>query len=532
MKTHILKKIRVILSLLFFIAVTLLFLDIKNFFVEESSSAILYLQFLPSLTKFLYIAGLSTAGFVVVLVLTLLFGRVYCSSICPLGTLQDIISYFAKRKRKNKKKKKFVFTKAKELLRYSILGIVALALILGSSIGVLLLDPFSNYGRVVSSFFRPVVMFANDALVTILEMFDNYSVFPVGFKGIDLLAILFPFVLLIAVAWLSYKRGRLYCNTICPVGTFLGFISKYSFYKIKISEESCSGCGVCERVCKSECIDSPNKFVDNSRCVDCFNCLSVCPSSAVVYEPAKFEFRKPAKQVNEHNESKRDFVKKLGLYFLGLTAVAKAQEKINVYVNNDVPVVRKNPISPPGSISLEHFTDQCTACHLCVTACPTQVLQPSFLEYGFLGMLQPMLVNNKGFCNYECTACMDVCPAGAILPRELADKKLIQIGKAKFVKDNCVVQTQGTDCGACAEHCPTKAVRMVEYSHPKYPNKFLKIPEVTDDICIGCGACEYACPAIPYKAIYVESNEVHQVAKKPLEEEAQPEVSEEEEFPF
>ena len=197
-----------------------------------------------------------------------------------------------------------------------------------------------------------------------------------------------------------------------------------------------------------------------------------------------------------------------------------------------MPVIRKNPISPPGSLSLEHFTGNCTACSLCVSACPTQVLQPSFLEYGFIGMLQPRLDNSKGFCNYECTACMEVCPAGAILPQPLYDKKLIQIGKAKFIKENCVVETQGTDCGACAEHCPTKAVRMVEYSHPKYPGKFLKIPEVTEEICIGCGACEYACPAKPWRSIYVESNEVHALAKKPAEDKVEQEVSEEEDFPF
>lgn len=147
-------------------------------------------------------------------------------------------------------------------------------------------------------------------------------------------------------------------------------------------------------------------------------------------------------------------------------------------------------------------------------------------------MLQPLLNNSKGFCNYECTACLDVCPAGAILPSSLEEKKLIQIGKAKFIKENCVVETQGTDCGACAEHCPTKAVKMVPYFHEKHPDKNLKIPEVTEETCIGCGACEYACPSKPWKSIYVESNERHEVAKKPPEEDIEQEVSEEEDFPF
>lgn len=535
MKTHLLKKIRVIISLLFFISVTFLFIDIKNVVVEESATTILYLQFVPSFTKFLFLAAFSATGFIVVMILTFLFGRVYCSSICPLGTLQDIISYFSK-KFKKKKDRKFIFSKPKEVLRYGILLVVVVLLLHGITLGFTLLDPYSNFGRIISSFIRPVAIFANDGLVSLLELFDNYSVYPVGFKGVEILALVFPLVVLVIVVWLSYKRGRLYCNTICPVGTFLGIISKSALFKVQISDSDCSGCGVCARVCKSECIDSPKKSIDHSRCVECFNCLSVCPSGAITYKIQKpfSEYSEVELKTNESktDESKRDFVKKLGVYFLGLTTIAKAQEKINVYVNNTIPVLRKNPISPPGSKSLEHFTEQCTACQLCVTACPTQVLQPSFLEYGFTGMLQPMLVNSKGFCNYECTACLNVCPTGAILSFPLEEKKLLQIGKVKFIKENCVVETQGTDCGACAEHCPTKAVEMVEYVHPKYPNKFLKIPATKEDICIGCGACEYACPAKPHKSIYVESNVIHERAKKPHTEEIQQEFSEDEDFPF
>ncbi len=142
-------------------------------------------------------------------------------------------------------------------------------------------------------------------------------------------------------------------------------------------------------------------------------------------------------------------------------------------------------------------------------------------------MLQPRLNNEAGFCNYDCNICSQVCPTGAILPIEIEKKKLTQIGKAKFIKDNCIVNTQKTDCGACSEHCPTKAVHMIPFE------KNLFIPEVREEYCIGCGACEYACPVKPYKAIYVEGNVYHQIAKKNLEEEKpQPQIDYKEEFPF
>lgn len=129
------------------------------------------------------------------------------------------------------------------------------------------------------------------------------------------------------------------------------------------------------------------------------------------------------------------------------------------------------------------------------------------------------------FCNYECIQCGIVCPTGAILELPLADKKLVQMGKTKFVKENCIVYTKNTACGACSEHCPTKAVNMVPYKEK------LTIPEIKDKLCIGCGACEYACPTDP-KSIYVDGNPVHLVAEKPKEEKLEEKIDYKEEFPF
>ena len=195
-----------------------------------------------------------------------------------------------------------------------------------------------------------------------------------------------------------------------------------------------------------------------------------------------------------------------------------------------IPERVTSPVSPPGSGSIEHFTDTCTACHLCVSACPSRVLVPSFLEFGFLGMMQPRMNFHAGHCNFECTICMNVCPSGAMLPLTVENKKLTQLGVAKFIKENCVVYTDNTDCGACSEHCPTKAVDMAPYPNPL--NKRLKVPEMKPEYCIGCGGCEHACPTKPYKAIYVDGNPVHKLAKKPVVKKIEEKVDYNEDFPF
>ncbi len=204
----------------------------------------------------------------------------------------------------------------------------------------------------------------------------------------------------------------------------------------------------------------------------------------------------------------------------------RAQVKIIPKKESTLPIIKKLYSSPPGSKSVDHFYSNCTACHLCVAACPTHVLQPSFLEHGVFNILQPYLDNSAAYCTFECVRCTEVCPTGALLPVTIEKKKTLQIGKTNFVKENCIVETEGTACGACSEHCPTKAVIMIPYKNN------LKIPEVRNDYCVGCGACEYACPTQPYKAIYVEGNPVHQIAKEAPEERFEQEVNYKEEFPF
>jgi ferredoxin len=171
-------------------------------------------------------------------------------------------------------------------------------------------------------------------------------------------------------------------------------------------------------------------------------------------------------------------------------------------------------ICPPGSAGVERFLDRCTACHLCISECPTGVLQPAFLEYGLLGLMKPHMDYRAAFCNFDCRRCGEVCPDGAIDLLDVSAKHLAKIGEAHFNQDKCVVVTNGTDCAACSEHCPTKAVTTIPYGNN------LRLPSLNDDLCIGCGACEYACPVKPDKAIKVTGLREHSIAKKFIEPKA------------
>lgn len=172
-----------------------------------------------------------------------------------------------------------------------------------------------------------------------------------------------------------------------------------------------------------------------------------------------------------------------------------------------LPKQESKAISPPGSVSAEHLLKRCTACHLCVAKCSSKVLKPAFMEYGVRGAMAPMMHFEKGFCNFDCVDCSNVCPNGALIPLSVEQKHRLQVGKVVFKPEICVVHTDGTSCGACSEHCPTQAVKMVPYKNG------LTEPFIDEDICVGCGGCEYICPVRPQRAIYVKGNKVHQQAK-------------------
>jgi ferredoxin len=541
-----LKYVRIIISLYFFLILTVSFINIPGLaFGWALNESTTFLQIVPSLLRSTLIP-VTAIGFIFVLLLTLFFGRVYCSSICPLGIFQDIISRTSQSFRK---RKIFRFSKPHNYLRYGIFILVILFLLAGSTFMLNLLDPYSNFGKIWSGLFRPIVIAVNDLLSGLFEKMGSYAISPIGLVSFNFLVLIYPLIFLTTVIILASNRGRLFCNTICPVGTFLAITSKFSFLKLAIDKNTCTQCGKCSTACKAECIDVKNTKVEFDRCVGCFNCIQVCPERGIGYKKVSISSLKFLQKKQSQNQdfnyrfkndsklrfitdkkittlqipnNRRDFIQKsmMLLFAAGLMSIkSKASALAGI-----IAFKKKHAVTPPGSYRSDNFLKHCTSCHLCVSSCPTQVLQPSLMQFGIEGIFQPFMDYDKSYCNYECVKCSEVCPTGAILPINPEQKKAIQIGKVVFLKNNCIVYTDEKSCGACSEHCPTKAVRMVSYKGA------LTIPETDVNICVGCGACEYACPAEPYKAIYVEGNLVHQAAFKYRDEKDNDKTPQE--FPF
>lgn len=484
-----LRKLRIGISVLFLGLITFFFLDFADI-LPIGFHRLAHLQFVPALLS------VSIGILLFLVVLTLLFGRVYCSTICPMGILQDVIARISKWK--EKKKKRYRYSPAKNILRWSVVGLTIIIYLFGGTFILGLLDPYSAYGRIAVHIFKPVYMAGNNLLESIFSRFDNYTFYRVDASIVDLTSLLIAVVTFGVIIYLAWKHGRTWCNTICPVGTVLGGLSRFSLFKIRIDNTKCNGCGLCATKCKAACINSKEHEIDYSRCVDCFDCLEACKQKALVYAPSL--------KTNTVNPSKRRFLI-AGLLTAGTAPklIAQAQQTI-ASLEGKKAYKKKNPITPPGSVSQEHFQKQCTSCHLCVSKCPSHVLKPAFMEYGLAGMMQPTVSFEKGFCNFDCTVCGDVCPNGAILPLTAEKKHLTQMGYVVFIKENCIVLTDGTSCGACSEHCPTQAVAMVPYKDG------LTIPQVNKEICVGCGGCEFVCPARPFRAIYIEGNPVQKEA--------------------
>lgn len=487
-----LKKIRIPVAVLMFTVILFYFLD----FVGVLPQAF------PNLARIQFVPALLSGTFIVLgllLLLTFLFGRVYCSVICPLGILQDVVAWFARR---INRKKRYSFSREKKWLRYLVLAGVVAAFLLGGTVVLSLLDPYSAFGRIAVNVFRPVYMGINNVGAAVFNYFDNYSLYHTDIYVLSLFSLLAGIVTFGVVAYLAYRYGRTYCNTICPVGTVLGVISRRSLWRVRIDPDACVSCGLCERKCKSSCIDSKGKTVDGSRCVACYNCLTTCPKQALSYRPA---WKTAGTKACVTDAGKRQFMAALAV---GALAVAprKTWAKGIAAIEGNKTYQKQHPLSPPGAVSAEHLLRHCTACHLCVAKCPSKVLKPTFMDYGVGGMMQPKMDFEHGFCNFDCTVCTEVCPNGALLKLTKQEKHTLQVGRVVFVEENCIVYSQGTSCGACSEHCPTQAVSMQPYKNG------LTIPVVHPDICVGCGGCEYVCPVRPFRAIYIEGNPVHQQA--------------------
>ena len=497
-----LRKIRIILAGVFFTCITMLFLDFTGT-LHTWLGWMAKIQFLPA------VLALNFGVVAALVILTLLFGRVYCSVICPLGVMQDIISWIhVKTKKKNRFR--FSYSPAKNILRYGVLALFIAGLLLGAHSIAILIAPYSAYGRIAGNLLAPLYQWANNFFAWIAERADSYAFYSTEVWLRSLPTFIIAAVTFVIIFILAWRNGRTWCNTICPVGTVLGFLSRFSFFAPAIDTDKCRNCGLCGKQCKAACINMKEHEIDLSRCVACMDCIDACKDGAIHYVRRKSS--KNAAKTESRNETpdkgRRAFIASSAI---AMTAAASTKAQIKgdgglAPVSRSLKPERTTPIVPARSESLKNFTDHCTACQLCVSVCPNQVLRPSTSLDTFM---MPEMGFERGYCRPECTLCSEICPAGAIKPVSRVEKSSIQVGIAVINLDNCIVNTDGVHCGNCSKHCPANAIRMVR-KEPDSDN-WLRIPTVNENRCIGCGACENVCPARPLAAIHIEGYETHKM---------------------
>lgn len=515
----ILRFSRIFVAIVIFALFVCLFADF-GMQIPAVAAWLARVQFLPAAMAF------AMTTFVVWLLVTLIFGRIYCSTFCPLGVFQDICARLP-RLGHVKHRWLYHYTLPKTRMRRITLFVVVVSIFLGISAVTTLLDPYSIFGRFGFYVLKPLWGF-------VLDSWSNIDSAPqVRFAVASFAGMILAFLTMVVIGTLAFRNGRTFCNTICPVGTTLGFISTYSVFRIDINTDKCIQCRRCEHRCKASCIDLISHVVDTSRCVVCFDCLSDCPNDAISYTYNRHQLSIPLMQrvkgsvagsaagmsggkLNVNSDSdvsanagvdraarrpldRRRFLL-YGAIAVAAPAVAKASEVAGAVEKVTGSKLHRNllPVTPPGVTARREFLDRCTACGLCVDRCPQKVLQVSLKEYGLLRALHPVMDYDASWCEYNCTLCSNLCPTGALHPLTKSEKHRTRNGLASADKSLCISWAKGVKCGACSRRCPVGAITMTE---PAADGKG-PYPVVDPDKCIGCGACQYVCPSKP-KAIMV-----------------------------
>ncbi len=497
-----LRKIRISLASVFLIGLTALFLDFTG-------TAHHWLSWMAKMQALEAVLALNAVVIALLVVLTLVFGRIYCSVICPLGVMQDLFGWLGKKAKKNR----YSYSKEVKWLRYPVMAVFIIALLAGVGSLFELLAPYSAFGRIMTMIFQPLWKMGNNVLASIAEHYDSYAFYSVDVWMKSLPVLIIAALTLVILVVLAWRNGRTYCNTVCPVGTVLSFLSRFSWLRIHFDTDKCRNCSLCTKNCKAACIDYKNHTVDYSRCVVCGDCIESCKFGALRYDNAHLHKKAQDTSASKSDATKSDVDTSKRSFLLSsslLATAALAQEKDKIFdggyidLEDKVAPERQTPLTPPGSLSVQNMAQHCTGCLLCVSECPNDVLRPST---DLMHLMQPVMSYERGHCRPECTRCSEVCPAGAIKPIDREEKSSIQIGHAVWIKKNCVPITDGVECGNCARHCPVGAIEMIPLDENDEESP--TVPAVNEAVCIGCGACEYVCPARPYSAIYVEGHEVH-----------------------
>ncbi|MCX7914334.1 MAG: 4Fe-4S binding protein [Thermodesulfovibrionales bacterium] len=436
----------------------------------------------------------------ILIFVTAIFGRVFCGWICPLGTLNNIVSTLKKPsfplQREELYKLKYyilIFFIVSSFLGIQITGILDPLSFLIRSLSISIYPAF-NY--MITSFFDsiynlriPVVIDISEYIYSLLKrtiLLFQQSYYKQGF---------FIGFLFISILALNFIERRFWCKYLCPLGALLGILSTFSLLKRSVSE-GCTECGKCATICQSNALPDRKNRWRQSECLFCWNCDDICPNNAVSF----------------------GFSKEIKTYALNLGRRRVLMSTISAVAA--VPILKQNPLNkenffnpllirPPGAQPEKDFLKKCVRCGECMKVCLTNGLQPTFLEAGLEGLWTPILIPKIGYCEYRCTLCGQVCPTGAIKRLSVEEKTKIKIGLAMIDKGRCIPYAHKRSCIVCEEVCPTpkKAIwfEKVEVVDKEGLKLVLLQPHVDLHLCIGCGICETKCPVVDKPAIYVTS---------------------------
>ncbi len=462
-------------------------------------------EFMPGLLNTITWGAAGAFGTIFLLaMLTAICGRVYCSWLCPLGVLQDVLDW-CNRWTFHRGRRNYPVQANHRTLRIVILTVLAVLYLTGLALPLGLAEPYTLFGRIAGGIFRHLTGWINTAALHL-----PLEVPPVNAGMAAYMALAGG--ILLGLCGLVVWKGRIFCNTVCPAGTLLAGIAANSGRLLAINAPNCVQCGQCAKVCKAGCIDFAAHQIDFERCVMCLNCTAVCPQSAI-----ELVSRRTLRAgLTNSTEAPAQPDRRRALLAFG-AAGAGALAASQLVVRN-VPIP-EGAIAPPGAGSVQDFLARCTGCGLCMVNCRGKVLQPALGEYGLRGWLLPTLKFDglhPGKCEYECNNCTRSCPTGALRHLTLRQKQRCRLGLAEYDKNICIAYVEGEPCGACAEHCPTGALRMVDGPHPG-----ATIPQLIPELCIGCGNCQYACPVTPIAAIRIRGVKRQDLATYPGEYRAQ-----------
>ncbi|MBN1223046.1 MAG: 4Fe-4S binding protein [Candidatus Aminicenantes bacterium] len=501
-KYRIIQILRILTQAVFF-SLFLYLLLMTRFPGEDYIGRVeIFFHFDPLLALTTFIASRSVLIFflpaALTLIVTFFLGRVACGWVCPLGSLHQFFSFFFKKSKLLKPKK--VKDKAISWKYYLLIFIIVSSVFTLDLVGIF--DPFSFLARSLTAGVLPVLRYSLSSAIEILYTL-NLTSFADGlvqfFESLDINTIflqgLFIGFIFIGIVLLNINRERFWCRYICPLGAFLGLISRWNVFKLKVDEAKCIKCNLCSIHCQTQANPYPNEEWKSSECDYCFTCSAICPTNAI-----SFPLRFAPESVASVDLSRR---KVLLTSLLGILAVpffritpkrSRASEKL---------------IRPPGALPEEEFLQKCVKCGECMKICPTNALQPALTEAGPEGIWTPMLVPKIGYCEYYCSLCTQVCPTGAIRELSIPEKNQLKIGTAWVNKNRCIPWKFGDPCIVCEEHCPVspKAIKFVSNSveQPDGTIKTAQAPVVDIATCTGCGICENKCPVVDAPAIYVTS---------------------------